>query len=129
MIGSRSKNIVIWTFVAIALILLSAPTVVVLGASFTAGNIITFPPDGLSLKWYGAIAQASDLRQAFAGDVQLPGDTDRNRFAPGVEDIDPGIGDRTADRDRSRVRGQVAWNAPGAGEGRALGRAITVVQR
>ena len=65
MIGSRSKNIVIWTFVAIALILLSAPTVVVLGASFTAGNIITFPPQGLSLKWYGAILGASDLRQAF----------------------------------------------------------------
>ncbi len=37
----------------------------VLGASFTAGNMITFPPEGLSLKWYGAIAQASDLRQAF----------------------------------------------------------------
>ena len=65
MTGSRSKAIVLWTFVAAALLMLSAPTVVVLGASFTAGNIITFPPDGLSLKWYGAIAQATDLRQAF----------------------------------------------------------------
>ncbi|MEW9612298.1 ABC transporter permease [Shinella sp. S4-D37] len=65
MTGSRSKSIVLWTFVTTALLMLSAPTVVVLGASFTAGNIITFPPDGLSLKWYGAIAQASDLRQAF----------------------------------------------------------------
>lgn len=65
MTGSRSKSIVLWTFVAAALLMLSAPTIVVLGASFTAGNIITFPPDGLSLKWYGAIVQASDLRQAF----------------------------------------------------------------
>lgn len=65
MIGSRSKSIVLGTFVTAALLMLSAPTIVVLGASFTAGNIITFPPDGLSLKWYGAIAQASDLRQAF----------------------------------------------------------------
>lgn len=65
MIGSRSKTIVIWTFVSIALILLSAPTIVVLGASFTAGNMITFPPQGLSVKWYGAILGASDLRQAF----------------------------------------------------------------
>lgn len=65
MTGSRSKSIVIWTFVVTALVMLSAPTIVVLGASFTAGNIITFPPEGLSLKWYGAIAQASDLRQAF----------------------------------------------------------------
>jgi putative spermidine/putrescine transport system permease protein len=37
----------------------------VLGASFTAGNIITFPPQGFSLKWYAAVAGASDLRQAF----------------------------------------------------------------
>lgn len=65
MTGSRSKSVVLWTFVITALLMLSAPTIVVLGASFTAGNIITFPPDGLSLKWYGAIAQASDLRQAF----------------------------------------------------------------
>lgn len=65
MTGSRSKSIVLGTFVIAALLMLSAPTIVVLGASFTAGNIITFPPDGLSLKWYGAIAQASDLRQAF----------------------------------------------------------------
>jgi putative spermidine/putrescine transport system permease protein len=65
MTGSLSKSITIWTFVVLALLMLSAPTIVVLGASFTAGNIITFPPDGLSLKWYGAIAQASDLRQAF----------------------------------------------------------------
>lgn len=65
MTGSKSKSFVLWAFVTTALLMLSAPTVVVLGASFTAGNIITFPPDGLSLKWYGAIAQASDLRQAF----------------------------------------------------------------
>ncbi|KNY14488.1 ABC transporter permease [Shinella sp. SUS2] len=65
MTGSHSKSVVLWTFVVAALLMLSAPTIVVLGASFTAGNIITFPPDGLSLKWYGAILQASDLRQAF----------------------------------------------------------------
>ena len=62
---SRSKMLVLWTLTAISLVTLSAPTLVVLGASFTAGNIITFPPDGLSLKWYAAVANASDLRQAF----------------------------------------------------------------
>lgn len=60
-----SKTITLWVFVAIALVTLSAPTIVVLGASFTAGNIITFPPEGLSLKWYAAISQATDLRDAF----------------------------------------------------------------
>ncbi|PAQ12124.1 ABC transporter permease [Mesorhizobium temperatum] len=65
MSGSRSKSVVLWTLVTIALVTLSAPTVVVLGASFTGGNIITFPPDGLSLRWYARISQASDLRNAF----------------------------------------------------------------
>jgi putative spermidine/putrescine transport system permease protein len=64
MSDSTSKTVVIGTFVVVTLIVLSAPTVVVLGASFTAGNIITFPPDGFSLKWYGAIFQESSLRQA-----------------------------------------------------------------
>lgn len=44
MTGARSKAVVLWTFVVIALVVLSAPTLVVLGASFTAGNMITFPP-------------------------------------------------------------------------------------
>lgn len=65
MIVPRSQRIVIWLLVGIALVVLSAPTVVVLGASFTSGNIITFPPEGFSLKWYARIAQAADLRDAF----------------------------------------------------------------
>jgi len=62
---ARSKAIVLWTLAGFSMLTLSAPTLVVLGASFTAGNMIAFPPDGLSLKWYAAVAQASDLRQAF----------------------------------------------------------------
>ncbi len=47
-----SKSIVIWAMVVLVLIVLSAPTIVVLGASFTSGNIIQFPPQGFSLQWY-----------------------------------------------------------------------------
>lgn len=60
-----SKTIVIWLMVGAVLIVLSAPTIVVLGASFTSGNIIAFPPDGFSLQWYAKIAMAADLRNAF----------------------------------------------------------------
>lgn len=60
-----SKAVFLWTLVIVVLIMLSAPTIVVLGASFTSSNIITFPPEGLSLKWYARIAGASDLRNAF----------------------------------------------------------------
>lgn len=56
---------VLWLVVGFTLITLSLPTLVIVGASFTAGKIIAFPPDGLSLKWYAAIAGASDLRAAF----------------------------------------------------------------
>ena len=65
MTGSLGKSIVLWSVVACGLVILSAPTLVVLGASFTAGNIIAFPPEGLSLKWYSRIAGAGDLWNAF----------------------------------------------------------------
>lgn len=44
---------------------LAAPSLVILGASLTAGNIVTFPPDGLSLRWYERVLGAADLRAAF----------------------------------------------------------------
>lgn len=31
---------------------LAAPIIIVVGASFNAGNFLTFPPQGLSLRWY-----------------------------------------------------------------------------
>lgn len=65
MTSSRGKAFVLWSAVLFSVLTLSAPTLVVLGASFTGGNMIAFPPEGLSLKWYAAVASASDLRQAF----------------------------------------------------------------
>ncbi len=62
---SPSQRILFWTLVWFSIVILSVPTIIVLGASLTSGNIITFPPDGLSFKWYQQIAMARDLRQAF----------------------------------------------------------------
>jgi putative spermidine/putrescine transport system permease protein len=59
------KRLSIWILVWLSILTLSAPTLVVIGASFTAGNMIAFPPEGLSLKWYEKILAARDLRQAF----------------------------------------------------------------
>ena len=67
----RSKTIVLWLLVGFSIVTLSAPTVVIIGASLTAGKIITFPPDGLSLRWYEAIATASDLRGAFLNSLYV----------------------------------------------------------
>ncbi|MEM7694758.1 MAG: ABC transporter permease [Pseudomonadota bacterium] len=47
-----SKSMTLWALTSFSLLILSLPTVVVVGASFTAGEIIAFPPDGFSLRWY-----------------------------------------------------------------------------
>lgn len=59
-----SKAVVLWTIVTIVVVTLSLPTVIVIGASFTAGDIIKFPPEGLSLRWYARLWQLSDFQQA-----------------------------------------------------------------
>lgn len=65
------KAAVLWLLVGFSVLTLSAPTVVIIGASLTSGKIITFPPDGLSLRWYAAIATASDLRAAFLRSIYV----------------------------------------------------------
>lgn len=62
--GHRSKNLVLWSLVSFSLITLSLPTLIVIGASFTSGDIIQFPPDGLSLRWYQRLWQLNDFQQA-----------------------------------------------------------------
>ena len=65
MSGSRSKAIVLWAIVWFDLILLSLPTIIIIGASFTTGDIVQFPPEGFSLKWYGKLWLLDDFKAAF----------------------------------------------------------------
>ncbi len=65
MIHSRTQSVLFWLITSFCILALSAPTLVVLGASFTSGDIIDFPPDGFSLKWYWSILGERDLRDAF----------------------------------------------------------------
>ncbi len=64
-----TQGAVLWTLTVLSLVILSAPTLVVLGASVTSGNIIRFPPDGFSLRWYGAVFGSTDLRDAFGRSI------------------------------------------------------------
>ncbi len=60
------------TVVAAALLLLlAAPSLVVAGASLTAGEIVQFPPEGLSLRWYGRVLEAGELRDAFLRSLEV----------------------------------------------------------
>jgi putative spermidine/putrescine transport system permease protein len=49
-------SIALGAAVAAILLYLIFPVLVVLAISFSAGNFLTFPPPGLSLRWYAAIA-------------------------------------------------------------------------
>lgn len=69
MTGVGSKQAVLWTIVVVNLVALAAPTVIILGASFTTGNIITFPPEGFTLRWYGKVFGSTALRDAFVRSV------------------------------------------------------------
>jgi len=48
----------------VALLLLLAPTVVVMVISFTSGLSLRFPPPGFSLRWYSALLGADQLQFA-----------------------------------------------------------------
>jgi putative spermidine/putrescine transport system permease protein len=65
MTGGKGKAAVLGAVVAFNLVCLALPTLIVLVASFTAGNIIRFPPDGLSLRWYAALLEKADFQDAF----------------------------------------------------------------
>lgn len=67
----RSKRIVLWSVIGFNLIFLSLPTLIVLGASFTSGDIVKFPPEGFSLKWYGKLWLLSDFKDAFLRSVYV----------------------------------------------------------
>jgi putative spermidine/putrescine transport system permease protein len=65
MTGARGKQTVLWAIVAFNLLCLALPTAIILVTSFTAGNIIRFPPDGLSLRWYATLLEETDFQEAF----------------------------------------------------------------
>lgn len=48
----------------LVVVFLVAPLVVIVGASFTAGGFMAFPPQGLSLKWYGELFGSSEWLHA-----------------------------------------------------------------
>ena len=60
-------------FIGIALIyaFLLVPIVLVVASSFSAGDLITFPPQGLSLRWYREFAGSDSFVDAFVFSLWL----------------------------------------------------------
>ena len=63
-LDTLSFSVVVHSMAAVALVFLIAPTVVLLVTSFTGGETLRFPPEGYSLRWYAALAQADQLKDA-----------------------------------------------------------------
>jgi putative spermidine/putrescine transport system permease protein len=59
-----SFNVAMTCLALVSLVVLAAPTVVVLIVSFTSGFSLRFPPQGYSLRWYVALADAWQLHFA-----------------------------------------------------------------
>jgi putative spermidine/putrescine transport system permease protein len=58
-------------FVAMVYAFLLAPLAIVVLASFNAGAYLTFPPQGLSLRWYGRFFDSQPFMDAFAVSLKL----------------------------------------------------------
>ena len=66
-----SFRIVIGVLAALAIVLLLAPTAVVIIVSFTDSFSLKFPPPGYSLRWYAALADAWQLQFAAWNSFQV----------------------------------------------------------
>ena len=62
--GAASLRLTFGALALIAMVVLVAPTIIVLLTSFTASESLKFPPSGLSLRWYLALADADQMQRA-----------------------------------------------------------------
>ncbi|CAN5385384.1 ABC transporter permease [soil metagenome] len=62
---------VLGVIAALAVLLLLAPTIVVVVVSFTNGYSLKFPPPGYSLRWYEALLDASQLQFAALNSLKV----------------------------------------------------------
>ena len=61
-VGHAAFWVAIWTLALAGLLYLLLPTLIIVLASFTAGEYITFPPHGLSLRWFARLMALEEVR-------------------------------------------------------------------
>jgi putative spermidine/putrescine transport system permease protein len=71
MMRQPAARVVIWAIVLFDLLFLALPTLVIVVASFTAGTVIAFPPEGLSLRWYQVLLGERAFSAALWRSVQV----------------------------------------------------------
>jgi putative spermidine/putrescine transport system permease protein len=81
---AHGLNAVLGAIGAAALVLLIAPSLVVITVSFTSGFSLKFPPPGYSLRWYAALADAWQLQFAAKNSLEIATATTLLTVAAGV---------------------------------------------
>jgi putative spermidine/putrescine transport system permease protein len=66
-----SFHAVMWLLSIIAVVILIAPTIIVIIVSFTSGFSLRFPPPGYSLRWYAALLDAWQLHFAASNSLKV----------------------------------------------------------
>lgn len=64
---NRAMSVAAW----ILYIALALPIVIVVGASFTGGGYLQFPPDGLSLRWWRVMLEEPDMMNGFVVSARI----------------------------------------------------------
>jgi putative spermidine/putrescine transport system permease protein len=81
---SVSLHLLLGAFGAAALVLLMAPSFVVIAVSFTSGFSLKFPPPGYSLRWYAALADSWQLQFAAKNSLEIAAATTALTVIAGV---------------------------------------------
>lgn len=63
--AARARSSLFWFTVVLILLFMTIPAVVVIATSFSPSELVTFPPAGLSLKWYVRAVTYPDFQNAF----------------------------------------------------------------
>jgi putative spermidine/putrescine transport system permease protein len=69
--GRRPADLALGLFVGAVFVFLSAPSLVIAVAAFNAGTTLTFPPQGLSLRWFQAFFASAEFTDALRTSVTL----------------------------------------------------------
>lgn len=70
-LNAVSLRLVFGTLTGLGMIILVAPTIIVMLTSLTASESLRFPPPGLSLRWYYALLDADQMQHAAWNSLQV----------------------------------------------------------
>ena len=67
----RTSGRLLGAYVVLMMVFLALPIAVVIPSAFSAGNTLSFPPQGFSLKWFAAILERPEMLAAAANSAAI----------------------------------------------------------